>query len=226
MEKWINHLENEKVDKLSNDESIDNLNNVKILSIEMQKNIHKTSGNISELLKLLHLKLKEVDAVKQKIKSLTNTSSKNKLKEIESKTDKLESSLKKEMNKVDQIMKNLQIKQNKMIQSLAIYDKNFVKRNKNKIKDLLNAINLKLKSEMSLPYFNTAYSKFASFVLTLSKDFTPAQLENAQSTASEVSNKHWRKYLDEAKSEWEKVQPKEKKKSGNKVEKMKGKRRF
>ncbi len=204
MEKWVNHLSKENVNALSNNAEIQNLNEIRTLSIEMQKNIHQTCARISELLKLLHVKLNEIHTIDDKLKVMKPGSFKKAVVGVKAQQNKLRVALAKEKKAVQTVMKSIQKKQTKLIKALAVYDKKFANNNKTQLKDLITAVNLQLKPQMSLPYFKNAYSNFMSFVLSAAKNFSQAQLKSFQSTASQLIAKHWKTYLERAKGAWEK----------------------
>jgi len=81
------------------------------------------------------------------------------------------------------------------------------------MQNLLTAINLKLKSDMKLPYFKIAYQNFISSVIASSKNLSEKELKNSQSTAQVLINKYWKGYLKKAKEEYEKNKKMEKRKS-------------
>jgi hypothetical protein len=170
----------------------------------MQKNIHQTCGKISDLLKLLHLKLKEIQTIDNKLDVLTPKSFKKSMKSVNVKQIKLQKALKKQKVIVQKVMRKIQKKQNKLIKALAVYDKKFAAKNKTQLKDLLTSINLQLKPQMSLPYFKAAYSKFMAKILSIAKGFSPSHFRNFQGTAKNLITKYWKKYLAKARAEWEK----------------------
>jgi len=94
LEKWVNHLSKENVNGLSNSAEIANLNEIRTMSISMQKYIHSTCQKISGFLKILNLKLKEIGIVDNKIKDLSaNGSFKKKVGGSQSKSSKIKASI-------------------------------------------------------------------------------------------------------------------------------------
>lgn len=196
-----------------------NQSEIKSFSSTMQQSINHTSGKISELLKLLNNKLKEVQAIDDKIRVIQPSNLKKHSENGKIETEKLKLALEKEKKDANKVMKNIQKRQNELIQTVASYDKKFVNKNKNELKDLLTFINLQVKGQMSLPYFKNAYTNFLSFIISSAKNFTSSQLKNYQSTAIELTNKYWKKYLDEAKKQWEDSEKTKPKKGGKKEKK-------
>lgn len=193
------------------------------MSINIQKYIHSVCAKITDLLKILHLKLKEISAINRRIarsKVEKKTSFNKGIKIIKSRTLKLKAALKKEKLKIKKVMDILVKKQAKLLKVLSIYDKSFVNKNRTGLNNILSSINVQLKSFMALPYFHEGYQNFISKVITISRKFSPAQLKNYQTTASQLISKFWKQYLSKAKKEWGKHRKVSNKKKNNK----KGKR--
>lgn len=186
----------------------------------MQQYLHTTCGKLSELLKLLDLKLKEVNVINQRMLLIKPGKTKNILQGIKAKEAKLKKALAKEKIIVAKVMKSVQAKQKSLIKVLAIYDKGFVKKSHSQVQTLLSQINVELNKYMALPYFKGAYQGFMSYVLGIAKRFNPGELNNFQATAKAVVAKHWKRFLETAKKEWEKTK---KGKKAKKSKKVKGK---
>jgi len=203
LEKWVNHLAKENINGLSNSAEIANLNEIRTMSISMQKYIHATCSKISSYLKVLDLKLKEIRIVDDKIKGLfTKTNFKKALTGVKAKTAKLKKAMSKEKVVVKRVMQGIQQKQKKLLKVLSVYDSKFTAKNQSKLQDLLTSINLQLRPQMSLPYFKKAYGIFISAFLTKSKNLSQKQLVNYQQTASDLIKQDWGKALEKAKKEW------------------------
>lgn len=205
VEKFVDHLSKENINSLSNNAEIQNLNQIRTLSIEMQKGIHETCGKISELMKLLHLKLNEIHTLDDKMKVLTPGSFKKAVKSIQVQQAKLKKAMTKEKITVQKVMNSIQKKQTTLIKALAVYDKKFATKNQTQLKDLLTSVNLQLKPQMGLPYFKQAYSEFMSLILSGAKNFSVAQLRNFQKTAADLIAKYWKGILEKAKAAYEKA---------------------
>ena len=224
MEKWVDHVNKENVNNLSATAERTNLNDIKTFSIEIQKYIHSSCARMAELLKVLDLKLKEIKLINGKIQSVSNRKvggkiNKKNLTAVKIKAIKLKKALKKEKVLVKKVMKEIQKKQLKIVKILAVYDKKFAKKNQSKIQDLLTAINLKLKSDMKLPYFKIAYQNFISSVIASSKNLSEKEFKNYQDTASTLIKKYWKGYLKKAKAEFEKNKKLASRKKGKKSKK-------
>lgn len=164
---------------------------------------------MGELLKVLDLKIKEIKIINGKIATVSNRKSTGKLNKknltaVKLKSMKLKKVLKKEQIIMKKVMKEIQKKQQKMVKILAVYDKKFANKNQSKIQDLLTAINLKLKSDMKLPYFKIAYQNFISAVIASSKNLSQKEFKNYQHTADKLIKKYWKGHLKKAKEEYEK----------------------
>jgi hypothetical protein len=192
------------VNKISNTAEIANLNEIRTMSINTQKHIHKTCARTSELLKLLDLKVKEIKAIDDKIKHFLHSPIRKEISEVQAKTIKLQKALVKEKVIIQKVMIKIQNKQNKLIKVLAVHDKAFANKNNTGLKNLLTSLNLQLKSYMALPYFKQAYKHFVAFVISISNRFSEANLKDYQGTASGLIQKHWKGYLEKAKAAYEK----------------------
>jgi len=212
LSKWVDHLSKEKVSGMSNDAEIGNLQNIKTMSINMQTYIHQTCAKISSYLKILDLKIKEINSIDKKILSLRPGSFKKGVKKVKANTLKLKKAMKREKAVVKKVMVAMQKKQKNLLKVLSVYDKKFASKNQSKMQNLLSSVNLQLKPYMSLPYFHQAYSKFVTHVLSISKNLSQKQLSNPQATSSAFIKKLWKKYLAAAKKEWEKKNKNHKKK--------------
>jgi hypothetical protein len=224
---------------------VENLHEIRTLSIAMQNDIHKTCNKISEITKQLDVKQKEIKAISSKIKSVEKNKEKEKEKEkhhdhnnhnnhnhdeikhdiekIEEKSKKLEKAMKEEKLEVHKIMQEILDKHPIFIKAMAIYDKKFAKENKANLKNLLIALNNHLKRDMKLAYFKDAYASFITYVLGAVKTMSPAELKNSQETAKKLVEKHWKEYLEKAKKEFQKK--KEKKEDSKDKEENKSKKK-
>ena len=206
----MNLLSKGKFSKLSNTAKINNLNEIRTLAVLTQQNIFKTCSKISELLKLLHMKLGEIKAINQKMSSFKKGSFKKTLTGIRLQSVKLRTALLKEKVVIKKVMKQIEKKQNKLLKALAVYNPKLVNENSSKIKSLLNEINKQLKPHMKLPYFKKAYSMFITHVLTITKDLKPEHYKDSKKTAEALIKKFFLDFLKKAKAEWEKNQKKNK----------------
>jgi hypothetical protein len=192
------------------------------MAILAQKNIFQTCSKITDMLRLMHLKMREIGAINQKINSSKVGSFRRNLKSITGKTLLLKKALSKEKKIVAKVMKQIAQKQKKLIKALAVYDKKFAAKNKTHLKNLLSAVNLQLKPYMTLPYFKKAYSELVALVLSKANKLSQAQLKDPIKTAQTFIAKHWKKILEKSKAEWEKNHPKRKgKKDAKKGKKAK-----
>jgi len=218
---WVDHLSKEKINTLSNDATRQNLGDIKVMSINMQKYIHSTCGKLSELLKLLDLKLKEVNTISLRITTIKPGKARKVIKGVKAKEVKLKKALAKEKAIVEKVMKEVQAKQKSLIKVLEIYDKGFVKKSRSQVQVLLSQINAELNKYMTLPYFKSAYQAFMAYVLGVVKGFSPAQLNNFQATAKALVGKHFKRFLEKAKKEWEKTKKGKKARKSKKNKKAK-----
>lgn len=193
---------------------IENLNDMKVFSIEIQKYIHSACGNMANLLKMLDLKLKEIKIINQKIGTLASGKalkkiSKKKISAAKVKAAKLKKVLAKEQLIIQRVMKEIQNKQKNIMKIMSVYNPKMMKgkngqKNQSNIKNILTSLNLKLRSFMHLPYFKEAYKNFIGSVIASSKGFNPKQLKDYHTTAKVLIAKYWKKYLDNAKKEYKK----------------------
>ena len=211
LEKYIGLISKGSISKLSNTAKINNLNEIRTLSVLTQQNIFKTCGKISELLKLLHFKLAEIKAINEKMNAFKDGSFKKNLTSIRLQSLKLRTALVREKVIITKVMKQIEKKQSKLIKALSV-NKKFATQNEAQLKGLLNEINRQLKPHMKLPYFKKAYSLFIAHVLTLTKDLKPEHFKDAKDTAAAIIKKFFEDFLKKAKAEWEKEQKKDKKK--------------
>jgi len=212
LEKYVGLISKGSFSKLSNTAKINNLNEIRTLSVLTQQNIFKTCGKISELLKLLHLKLAEIKAINEKMNAFKDGSFKKSLTGVRLQSLKLRTALVKEKVIITKVMKQIEKKQAKLVKALSKYDKKFASQNEAQLKGLLNEINSQLKPHMKLPYFKKAYSLFIAHVLTITKDLKPEHFKDAKNTAAALIKKFFEEYLKKAKAEWEKQQKKDMKK--------------
>jgi len=205
LEKWVDKLSTVKVQDLTPQLEKDNLNGIQVMSIKMQQHIGETCGKVSELLKVMQLKSDEIAAIKKKLQELKTPVIKKlpKTKEIQQTESKLKKEMKGAKNKVNQIMEEVNKKMNNVIKVAAVFDSKFAKEHKEDIKNLITAINLKLKSDMSLKWFMPAYKKFITHVLSVIKH-TPGRLKKAQEEARKLINEKWEEYKSEAQAEFDK----------------------
>ena len=218
--KFVDHIAKENIMKLSNNAQLENLIEIRTLSKLTQRNIYNICGKISDNLKLLHLKLAEINAINDKIKSIEEGNFKSKHTGAKFQNLKLGKALIKEKLIVTKIMKQIGNKQKSLIKAMSGNDKEFARKNKTQLKNILSSINLQLKPDMKLPYFKKAYGHLISKVLSDAKSLKPEQLNDSIKTATALIAKFWKKILSKEKSEWEKLN---KRKSGKK-EKKKGKK--
>ena len=80
---------------------------------------------MTDRMKLLDLKLKEIKAIDDKMFKLRSGNFKRSLKKIVSRSKKLKLALKKEKNLVGKILKSIMKKQKKLLRVLSIHDKEF-----------------------------------------------------------------------------------------------------
>ncbi len=129
MENYIGLISKAKISKLSNTAKINNLNEIRTLAVRTQQNIFNTCSKISELLKLLHLKLGEIKAINEKMKLFENGSFKKTLTGVRLQSVKLRTALIKEKVIINKVMKQIEKKQNKLLNALAVYDNKFATEN-------------------------------------------------------------------------------------------------
>jgi hypothetical protein len=217
LEKWVKKLVKENPSKMSKTTEIANLNDIKVFSIEIQKYIHEACAKMSNLLKMLDLKLKEIKLIDQKIATFATGKamkklSKKKISAVKLKAKKLKKAMKKEKVLVQKVMKEIQNKQKKILKVIKTYES---KKDKGKgnlnIKNILTSINLKLKSFMHLPYFKDAYQNFIGSVIASSRNLSPKDLKNYHHSSQVLIKKYWKKYLDKAKADYNKKHKKGKK---------------
>lgn len=198
-------------------QQIANLNDIKVFSIEIQKYIHGSCGNMANLLKMLDLKLKEIKIVDQKIGTLLTGKAakklhKKKLSKAKIKAKKLKKALAKEKLIIEKVMKEIQAKQKDIMKVIKTYDKKIMKgKGQANMKNILTSLNNKLKSFMHLPYFKIAYHNFIGSVIASSRNMSPKQLKDYHGTARILIKKYWKKYLEKAKEEYNKKHKKTKK---------------
>jgi hypothetical protein len=174
---------------------------------------------LSEKLKLLDLKLKEIKAVSNKIFQLKPGFVKKSMKKIKSKKAKLQKALKKEKKLVKKILKQMLRKQKKILKVLAVYDKKFTSKNKTHLNKMMTVINTSLQSYMKYPYFKKAYQNFINFFLKKVKSFNKNHFKDVDSTARKFVQKHWNKFFNKEKKKWQKEQAKKEAKKRNKKNK-------
>ena len=212
---------------MANTQKLANLNDIKVFSIEIQKYIHGACGGMANLLKMLDLKLKEIKLIEQKISTLATGKaakklSKKKLSAVKVKAKKLKKAMAKEKLLIQRVMKEIQMKQRKIMKVIKTYDSKILKgKGQENIKNLLTSLNLKLKSFMHLPYFKEAYQNFIGSVIASSRNMSPKDLKNYHHTAQVLIKKYWKKYLEKAKAAYKKTHKKTKK---SKAKKGKGKK--
>jgi hypothetical protein len=129
VENYIGLISKAKISKLSNTAKINNLNEIRTLAVRTQQNIFNTCSKISELLKLLHLKLGEIKAINEKMKLFENGSFKKTLTGVRLQSVKLRTALIKEKVIINKVMKQIEKKQNKLLNALAVYDNKFATEN-------------------------------------------------------------------------------------------------
>jgi hypothetical protein len=205
LDKYVNLISKENVNKLTKGAQKHNVQEIQTMAILAQKNVYNTCGKITDMLRLMHLKLREINTINQRINSGKPGSFRRNLKGVHAKTLKLRRALKKEKLIVIKVMKAIAQKQKRLIKALAVYDKKFAAKNKTHLKNLLSAVNLQLKPYMTLPYFKKAYSELVAIVLSKANKLSPAQLKDPIATAHSFILKHWKKILEKAKAEWEKT---------------------
>lgn len=206
MNKWVKYINKQEVDSLPNDIQLNNLHAMRSVSIQLQNYIRNSCAKVSEILKVLDLKLKEISTLDDKLKQMKLNSNDDEQEEgAIRKTKKLEKHIQKEKKQVKKIMQKLRKSQKKLIKKgLKAFDKSFVKKNKGNIQDLFTSINLILKGQMTNPSFKQSFQKFTIFVITQLKGLTGLQLKNPQQTAQMLIDAKWNSYLKEAEIEQKK----------------------
>jgi hypothetical protein len=195
-------------------QQIANLNDIKVFSIEIQKYIHSACGEMTNLLKTLDLKLKEINLIDKKINSVTTDKAKKNFSKKKISLDKKKAiNLKKAMLKekilIRKVMNEIKNKQNKIMKIIKIYDsKNLKGKGQENIKNILTSLNLKLKSYMHLPYFKVAYQNFIGSVIASSRNMSPKELKNYHNTSIVLIKKYWSNYLNKAKADYMKMKMK------------------
>merc|ERR1712151_797493 len=125
---------------------------------------------------------------------------------------KLKIAMAKEKLIIKKVMKEIQMKQKKIIQVIKAYDSKILKgKGEENIKHILISLNAKLKSFMHLPYFKEAYQNFMGSVIASSRNMSPKQLKDYHGTARTLIKKYWKKYLEKAKADYKKTHKKSKK---------------
>ena len=146
---------------------------------------------MTDRMKLLDLKLKEIKAIDDKMFKLRSGNFKRSLKKIVSRSKKLKLALKKEKNLVGKILKSIMKKQKKLLRVLSIHDKEFTEKNHGNLNKMLTKINLSLKSYMKFPFFKKVYHEFISFFLKKVKEFSEKSLKNPDNTVRKFIKKYW-----------------------------------
>jgi hypothetical protein len=219
LRKWLKGVKGVNLNKVTDSVIIGNIGEMRTLSIALQKHIHGVCQSLSTKLKQLDLKLKEIKAVENKIFQLKPGFVKKSMKKIKSKSAKLKKALKKEKKLVKKILKQMLKKQKKVLKVLSVYDKNFAKKNKTGLNQMMTVMNKSLQSYMKHSYFKKAYQPFITFFLRKAKGFKKKQFKNADATARNFVAKHWRKFFNKEKKKWEKEQAKKEAKKRNKKNK-------
>jgi len=224
LERYVNLISKEKVNSLSKDAQKHNVEEIQTMAIFAQKNVFNTCSKITDMLRLMHLKMREIGVINQQINSNKPGSFRKNLKNINGKTLLLRKALIKEKKMVAKVMKQIEKKQKSLIKALSVYDKKFATKNKTHLKNLLSAVNLQLKPYMTLPYFKKAYSQLVALVLSKANKLSQAELKDPIRTAQTFIARHWKKILEKSRAEWEKAHPKRKAskkgKNANKAKKV------
>jgi hypothetical protein len=219
LRKWLKGVKGLNLDKTTNTVIVENINEMRTLSIALQQNIHGICQSLSTKLKQLDLKLKEIKAVEDKIFQLKPGFVKKSMKRIKSKSAKLKKALKKEKKLVKTILKQMLKKQKKILKVLTVYDKKFATKNKAALNKMMTVMNKSLTPYMKHSFFKKAYQKFITFFLRKAKSFNKKHFKNADDTARKFIKKHWKKFFNKEKKKWEKEQAKKEAKKRNKKNK-------
>jgi hypothetical protein len=150
---------------------------------------------MTERMKLLDIKLKEIKVVEDRMYDLKSGKFKASLKRLKSKSRKLKSSLKKEKKLVKKILKSVMKKQKKILRVLSVFDKEFTRKNHESLKRMLTAINVSLKSYMKHPFFKKVYHEFISLFLKKVKGFSKNKFKNPEEAANQFVKKYWVKMI-------------------------------
>jgi flagellar biosynthesis protein FliP len=150
---------------------------------------------MTERMKVLDLKLKEIKAVDNKVFSIKGGNFKRKLKKIVSRSKKLKLSLNKEKKLVAKILKKVTKKQKKILRVLSVFDKDFTEKNHVSLNKMLTAINLSLKTYMKYPFFKKAYHQFITYFLKKVREFSIKHFQSPETTAQNFVKKHWNKFF-------------------------------
>ena len=119
LERFIEHVSKQNIDNLSNSERMNNLGEIRSLSVSLQRHIAQTCSKISEMLKTLHLKSQEIKTLQQKLISLNPVSGGKSSKKIRKQTTQLEKEIHKEKKLVTKVMKQISKKQLEISKKLA-----------------------------------------------------------------------------------------------------------
>jgi len=219
LKKWLKGVSSVNLDKVTDNVIIGNLGEMRTLSIALQQYIHGICGGLSNKLKLLDMKLKEIKAVENKIFQLKPGFVKKSMKKLNNNASKLKKALKNEKKLVKKVLKELLSKQKKILKVIAVMDKKFAKKNNGKLNKIMTVMNTSLQSYIKFPYFKTAYQNFITYFVKKVKSFNPNHFKNLDSTAKNFIKKHWMKFFNKEKKKWKKQQAKKEAKRRNKKNK-------
>lgn len=170
-------------------EIVSKLDEVRSVSVGLQRYINGTCNRITNLMRTADFKLKEKKILKDKAGDLK----KGKVKQfsIAGRAARLRNDIKKSNAVINRVMIKIRKTQAKLIKEYEKYNKKFVVKNKKEINNLLSDIAVLLKKDMSLSYFEKAYSKLIARLFKEIKNYTPKQFRNSDALARRFVNKHW-----------------------------------
>jgi hypothetical protein len=192
--KWVRTLAKDNITQMNSNDIVDNLNNIRTISVKVQTFIHGVCSKITDSMKLYDLKLKEIQVLDKKIKE-EKENLQDKPKGKPNKARRLKQKLMQEKAHVASTVKNVVGHHNKLIKVVSVYNKKFAAKNKNNLKDLLTNITLQLKGQMKNPHFKEAYKQFMVIVVKKVQALSADALKNPVPTARKLIHDHFNKII-------------------------------
>jgi len=172
---------------------MDNINDIKSLSIQTQTFIHGICSKITDSMKLYDLKLKEIEVLDKEIQREKGVIHD---KPLPDKDEVLLKKLNADKKKISRTVKEVAGHHNKLLKVVKMYNKKFAEKHGSNIKELLKSITIQLKSHMSNPRFKKAYKEFMVLLLKKIQGFSADALKNPEPTARTFIADNWNRILD------------------------------
>ena len=152
-------------------------------------------------MKLYDLKLKEIGVLEKELNK--EKARKPKMKAL-TKEDQLKLKQKKTMvklaaqkKKVTKVTKEIAAHHNSLVKVVSVYNKDFAKRNKTHLKNLMTALTMQLKAFMKNPHFKEAYKMFMIKFMKIVQTLSPDALKTYDVTAANLIKDHFNKILND-----------------------------